>query len=135
MIDPLSSPAVPTQKRILLVEDDYANRMFFSEYLRYCGYEVLALSEGLNLFVHLKEFQPHILLLDLCLPEIDGFSLIQRVRQTSEWQTLPIVVISGYAFDADRERTEAFGIQAYLVKPVRLQELVQVVARVCALEG
>ncbi|MBD0336326.1 MAG: response regulator [Cyanobacteria bacterium Co-bin13] len=124
---------IPSQNRILLVEDDYASRTFFSEYLRYCGYQVLALSEGLNLFLHLKEFQPHVLVVDLCLPEVDGFTLIQQIRLDQDWQHLPIVVVSGYAFDADRERAEALGIQAYLIKPVRLQELVQSVAKFCAL--
>ncbi|MBD0268425.1 MAG: response regulator [Cyanobacteria bacterium Co-bin8] len=132
-MEPLPPSLIPSQNRILLVEDDYANRMFFSEYLRYCGYQVLALSEGLNLFLHLKEFQPHVLVLDLCLPEIDGSTLIQQIRSDGDWQHLPIIVVSGYAFDADREKAEALGIQAYLVKPIRLQELVQSVARYCAL--
>ncbi|MBD2258580.1 response regulator [Pseudanabaena sp. FACHB-2040] len=132
-MEPLPPSLIPSQNRILLVEDDYANRMFFSEYLRYCGYQVLALSEGLNLFLHLKEFRPHVLVLDLCLPEIDGSTLIQQIRSDGDWQHLPIIVVSGYAFDADREKAEALGIQAYLVKPIRLQELVQSVARYCAL--
>lgn len=115
-------------KRILLVEDDYANRTLFAEYLRYCGYQVLALADGLNLFLHLKDFEPHLLLLDLGLPEISGFSLIQQIRASSTWSTLPIVVVSGYCFNADDQRARDLGVQAYLVKPIRLHELSQTVA-------
>ncbi|HEY9735965.1 MAG TPA: response regulator [Trichocoleus sp.] len=134
-MEPLPLTSTPRQNRVLLVEDDFANRTFFADYLRYCGYEVLALSDGLQLSLHLKDFQPHVLLLDLCLPEIDGFTLIRQVRAESHWQNLPIVVISGYVFEADRERTLAMGAQAYLIKPVRLQDLVHTVSRFCALRG
>lgn len=128
--------SVPSSnKRILLVEDDYANRMFFTEYLRYCGYHVLPLPDGLTLLAQLKDFQPHVLLLDLGLPEVDGFMLIQQIRAESAWQHLPIVVISGYAFAADQIRTQALGIQAYLIKPVRLHDLGQTVAQFCNLKG
>lgn len=125
-LNPPAPSASP--KRILLVEDDYANRTLFAEYLRYCGYHVLALTDGLNLFVHLKDFEPHLLLLDLGLPEISGFSLIQQIRASSTWSTLPVVVVSGYCFNADDQRVRALGAQAYLVKPIRLHDLSQTVA-------
>lgn len=124
-----------TQKRILVIEDDYANRIFFTDYLRFCEYEVRALTDGRDWQQHLTEFRPHVLLLDLNLPEITGFELIQRIRADSTWQTLPIVVVSGYAFETDLQRAYALGIQAYLIKPVRLRQLAQTIAQFASSGG
>ena len=116
--------------RILVIEDDYANRLFFSDFLTYSGFVVSALADGLNLEQHLKEFQPDLLLLDLGLPDIDGYTLIKIIRISHEWHSLPIVVVSGYAFEEDQTRALALGVQAYLIKPVRLKVLKQAIQSV-----
>lgn len=121
-----SSPA-DGQLRIVVIEDDTANRLFFTDYLSYSGFEVLALAHGLDLDQQLKEFQPHLLLLDLGLPEIDGYTLLQRLRSSAMWQDLPVIVVSGYAFAEDQHRALALGAQRYLVKPVPLQQLTQAI--------
>jgi two-component system cell cycle response regulator DivK len=119
-----SSAEKANQKfRILLIEDDPANRLFFSEYLNYCGFDVHTLSNGLDLECQLKSFQPHLLVLDIGLPEINGYILLQYVRASKQWKDLPVIVISGYAFDGDKNKAIALGAQKYLIKPVRLREL------------
>lgn len=113
--------------RIVVVEDDRGNRLFFADYLTYSGFRVLALPHGLDLQQHLKEFQPHLLLLDLGLPEIDGYTLLQQLRSSALWQHLPVIVVSGYAFAEDQQRALALGAQQYLVKPIALQQLTQAI--------
>ena len=109
--------------RILVIEDDYANRLFFTEYLTFCGYEVLSLADGLDMEAQLKNFQPHLLLLDIGLPEIDGYILLSKLRKLECWRLLPVVVVSGYAFEEDQRKAFSLGAQKYLVKPVRLRKL------------
>ncbi|MDJ0705034.1 MAG: response regulator [Leptolyngbyaceae cyanobacterium MO_188.B28] len=113
--------------RILIVEDDYANRILIADYLEHCRYTVLGLQDGLHLFQNLESFQPELILLDIKLPKIDGFTLIQQIQQHVNWRHLPIVVVSGYAFKADQQRALALGARRYLVKPVKIDELQQVV--------
>ncbi|WOD39499.1 response regulator [Nodosilinea sp. E11] len=113
--------------RIVVVEDDTANRLFFADYLSYSGFWVLAIPHGLDLEQHLKEFQPHLLLLDLGLPEIDGYTLLKRLRSSARWQDLPVIIVSGYAFADDQHRAMALGAQKYLVKPVPLHQLTQAI--------
>lgn len=115
------------QRRIVVVEDDNANRVFFADYLTFSGFKVLALPHGLDLDQQLKAFQPDLLLLDLGLPEIDGYSLLKQVRASDRWQQLPVIVVSGYAFAEDRRRALALGAQKYLVKPVPLHQLTQAI--------
>lgn len=106
------------KRRILLIEDDYGNRVLFSDFLEHCGYQVLPLADGNNCLEIMQEFMPHLVLLDIKLPQIDGLSLIRSIRRHPQFSHLPILVVSGYAFQSDRQRAIAAGANDYLVKPV-----------------
>lgn len=124
----LQSGTPSCRGRVMVIEDDPANRLFFTDYLTYCGYQVCALPDGLDLLPQLKAFQPQVLLLDLRLPEIDGYTLLRQIRATAPWQHLPVAIVSGYAFETDREAAFAAGAHRYLTKPIRLKDLAETVA-------
>ncbi len=106
------------QRRILLIEDDYGNRVLFADFLEHCGYRVLPLADGNNCIEMMQEFMPHLVLLDIKLPQVDGLTLIQAIRQHPQFRNIPILVVSGYAFQADRQRAIAAGATDYMVKPI-----------------
>ena len=106
------------QRRILLIEDDYGNRVLFADFLEHCGYRVLPLADGNNCIEIMQEFMPHIVLLDIKLPQIDGLTLIRAIRHHPQFCTLPILVVSGYAFNTDRQRALTAGATDYMVKPI-----------------
>jgi CheY-like chemotaxis protein len=106
------------QRRILLIEDDYGNRVLFADFLEHCGYRVLPLADGNNCIEIMQEFMPHLVLLDIKLPQIDGLTLIQTIRHHPQFHAIPILVVSGYAFQADRQRAIAAGATDYMVKPI-----------------
>ncbi len=111
-------------RRILLVEDHYLNRMLLSDYLSYCGYVVQSLSEGSAFFSTIEKFEPDLMLLDLKLPDIDGYSLLKQVQQKPDLSKIPIIVVSAFAFKADKERALSLGARGYFVKPLKLKELI-----------
>jgi len=112
--------------RILIIEDSDANRMFLTDYLEYCGYQVRGLATGINLFSHLETFQPQLILLNLKLPDIDGYTLLKHLQEPP-WHQVPVIVLSGYAFAADQRRAFALGARHYLIKPVHVRALSQAV--------
>ncbi|MBN3923380.1 response regulator [Nostoc sp. NMS4] len=118
---PLQSHKV---RRILLVEDHYLNRMLLSDYLSYCGYEVQSLSEGSTFFSTIEKFKPDLMLLDLKLPDIDGFSLLKQVQEQPDLSKIPIIVVSAFAFKADQELALSLGARSYFVKPLKLKDLI-----------
>ncbi|MEH1942507.1 MAG: response regulator [Nostoc sp.] len=118
---PLQSNKV---KRILLVEDHYLNRMLLSDYLSYCGYDVHSLSEGSTFFSTIEKFEPDLMLLDLKLPDIDGYSLLKQVQQKPDLSKIPIIVVSAFAFKADQEKALSLGARRYFVKPLKLKDLI-----------
>ncbi len=111
-------------RRILLVEDHYLNRMLLSDYLSYCGYDVESLSEGSTFFSTIEKFQPDLMLLDLKLPDVDGYSLLKQVQQKPELSKIPIIVVSAFAFKADQELALSLGARHYFVKPLKLKDLI-----------
>ncbi|MEA5465887.1 response regulator [Leptothoe sp. PORK10 BA2] len=106
------------QRRILLIEDDYGNRVLFADFLEQCGYRVLPLADGNNCIEMMQEFMPHLVLLDIKLPYIDGLTLIKAIRHNPQFHSLPILVVSSYAFQADRQKALAAGATDYMVKPI-----------------
>lgn len=114
--------------RILLVEDNDISRQLMSDYLRHCGYSIRTLSSGSTFAQEMAQFRPHLVLLDLKLPDVDGFTLLEQAQQTLEWSQTPIVVISAFAFQADRSRALSLGARQYLVKPVMLPQIQQAIS-------
>lgn len=123
------SPSVKTasDKRILLIEDNDLNRLLLSEYLNYLGYQVFSLSDGSNFFQALSDFQPHLVLLDLKLPGIDGYTLLEKIQESTEWKHVLVIVVTAFAFKADRQRAMNLGVRRYFVKPVKLLHLKQAI--------
>jgi two-component system, cell cycle response regulator DivK len=111
-------------RRILLIEDNDVNRMLLGDYLGYCGYNVESLAEGSTFFSSIEKFQPQIILLDLKLPGIDGYALLEKIKQEPDLSKIPIIVVSAFAFKADQERAMSLGANRYFVKPVNLNHLV-----------
>lgn len=113
--------------RILLVEDNPTSRQLMSDYLEHHGWDVMSLEQGNSFAASMTQFQPHLILLDLKLPDIDGYTLLQQIQQNSEWRSIPVIVVSAFAFQVDRQRALDLGAVQYLVKPVNLAHLRQTI--------
>ncbi len=97
------------------------------DYLVFCGYRVRSLAGGADFFQDLADFQPDLVLLDLKLPDVDGYVLLEQIQQQPEWRHIPVVIVSAFAFKADQQRALGLGARRYLVKPVSLKDLRQVI--------
>jgi DNA-binding response OmpR family regulator len=111
--------------RILIIEDNDASRQLMGDYLKHYGYRVMSLAKGALFAQAMLQFQPHLVLLDLKLPDVDGFTLLQQ--RPSDSLDVPIIVISAFAFQAEQQRALQLGASHYLVKPVSLTQLKQVI--------
>ena len=127
---PISEPSPAI--RVLLVEDDDFNRVLLNDYFTHQGYQVLSLAEGSSFFSTLAQFQPHVVLLDLKLPGISGYQLLEALRQNIEFQHLPVIVFTAFTFQAERQRALQLGVQGYFVKPSHPEELVAAIEKICA---
>ena len=120
-------PQYTDLNRLLIVEDNTLNRLMLNDYLMFCGYYVMSLACGANFFKEVVSFQPHLILLDLKLPDIDGYILLEQLQLNPQWRDIPVIIVSAYAFKADRQRAMNLGARQYFIKPVNLIDLKQAI--------
>lgn len=114
-------------KRVLIAERNDLNRQILEDHLIFCGYKVLSLDSGSSFFQALAAFQPLLILLDLRLPEVDGYTILEQIQQGTEWRHIPVIAVSASAFKADQQRLLSLGVSRYFVSPVVLTDLMQAI--------
>ena len=107
-------------KRILLAEDEVALRDFVSRNLRARGFEVLEASNGLEALALWEREEPHLLILDIMMPRMDGLEVCQHVRKHS---AVPIIVLTALDAESDKVTALDLGADDYLTKPFGVEEL------------
>jgi two-component system KDP operon response regulator KdpE len=107
-------------KRILLAEDEAVLRDFVNRNLRARGFEVLEASNGLEALAVWEREDPHLLILDIMMPRMDGLEVCRRVR---EYSAVPIIVLTALDAESDKVTALDLGADDYLTKPFGVEEL------------
>jgi two-component system cell cycle response regulator DivK len=110
-------------KRILIVEDNELNRDVLSRRLAASGYEVLVAEDGLQGLALAKARQPDLILMDLGLPDIDGWECVRRLRANPATRTVPVVALTAHAMRGDREKALDAGCDEFDTKPIDFANL------------
>lgn len=113
-------------KRILLVEDEPLLGNLLKQRLEKEGFEVTLAKDGEEALARLRETNPDLILLDIILPKISGFELLETVRADPQFERAPVIVISNLGQESDIERGKSLGAVQYFVKAkVSIEELVE----------
>ncbi len=131
----LISAAIPKSKsvcskRVLVVEDQLFNQMLISEFLELEGYKVELIGDGKTMQQAIAsslatlETLPHLILMDIQLPDIDGFELMHQLKTNQLWRSVPVIAVTALAMPGDRDRCLAAGASAYLSKPLDLNSAI-----------
>ncbi len=113
---------IRSMSKVLVVEDDYVIADGMSRHLRAAGFDPVWVGKGRTALARLRYEQADVCVLDLMLPEIDGWEIIETARK--EGIGTPIVVVSARGSEQDRVRTLELGADDYVVKPFSMEELV-----------
>lgn len=112
-------------KKILIAEDDKFLANAYLLKLKNLEFDVKLAYDGVEALKSMKQEKPDILILDLVMPNVDGFSVLEMVRKDEATKDIPVMVVTNLAQGADFERIKALGAQDYIVKTdVSLDELV-----------
>ena len=117
-------------KKVLIAEDNAVNRELLRELLEIRGYAVMEACNGEEALDQIAKIQPDILLLDLSMPVLDGFGTIERIRKNPSFRSLPVLAVTAYAMQGDREKILTSGFDGYLSKPINPTALQQELERV-----
>ena len=104
------------KKKILLVEDDEVLASVYSARLEMEGFEVEEVHDGEKALSVAINFRPDLILLDVMMPKINGFDVLDILKNTPETMNMRIIMLTALSQEADRDRAEKLGVDDYLVK-------------------
>jgi CheY-like chemotaxis protein len=118
-----ASDQVFKDKRVLVVDDDVRNVFALTSLLEGHGMSVAYAENGREGIEALEREQFDLVLMDVMMPEMDGYETTQAIRERDEWRGLPIIALTAKAMKGDRERSIASGASDYITKPVDAEQL------------
>lgn len=110
-------------KRILYIEDNPDNRLLVRRVLQVEGYTIFEAVDGHEGLAKAAELQPDLILMDINLPEIDGYEVTARLKQLPGMSRVPIIAVTANVMKGDREKTLAAGCDGYIQKPIDIDIL------------
>jgi CheY-like chemotaxis protein len=116
------------KKRVLIVDDNQDAAEMLAELLEVLGYESRIALEALSALEIAPEFDPDIMLIDIGLPEVNGYELAQKMRAIPQFVSARLMALTGYGREADRQNAMNAGFDEHLVKPVDLERLKSILA-------
>lgn len=118
-----------TAGRILVVEDNQDNMTLLSDVLHSLDYEVIQATDGEQGMRLAGEYEPDLILMDLSLPRMDGWTATRHLKANPQLQHIPIIALTAHAMVGDRERALEAGCNDYISKPINLRELAGKITR------
>ena len=123
---------ITTALKVLLVDDNEDALELLGEALKLVGYETFAAPNSFAALSLAAVVKPHVALLDIGLPDIDGYELARRLRALEGLSTIKLVALTGYSQATDRSKTADAGFDEHLVKPTSLDQIQEVIQRLTA---
>lgn len=121
--------------KLLIVDDEPLTVDMLQTFLQLNGYEAVGVYNGEDGLVMVQVEQPEVLILDLMLPDIEGYEVCRRIRTQPEFEAfarMPVLVLSARVEESSKQRAREVGADAYLTKPIKFAELLAELNRLIA---
>jgi CheY-like chemotaxis protein len=123
----------PAPRRVLVVDDDYHVRPTLARLLQRGGFEVVQVADGRSALEQVQLAPPDLILLDICMPDIDGFEVLRRLKQNPDHRDIPVVVLTASDLgSASYRRAIELGAVRYLEKPIASEDLLNQIEQILA---
>ena len=109
--------------RILVIEDNEDNRQIIRDLLTNLGYELIEATDGMEGLAMARSHRPELILMDIQLPEMDGYEATRQIRAVPELAEVPIIAVTSYALSGDEAKARDAGCNGYVAKPFSPREL------------
>ena len=112
------------QSKILIIEDNEQNMYLMTFLLESHGYDIVQADNGKDGIHRAKEIQPDAILLDIQLPELNGYQVAEELRKDHSLGNIPIIAVTSYAMPGDKEKILAAGAAGYIEKPINPESFI-----------
>ena len=109
--------------KVLIVEDDLLNRMFYEAVFKQRDYQLMVVDDGADVMEAVDNFRPDLITMDIHLPHVSGRKLIRMIKRQDETRHIPILAITAYAGKQDEAEIRRAGAAGYLAKPLSIDKL------------
>jgi two-component system cell cycle response regulator DivK len=116
------------QKTILHIEDNFENRILVRRLLQSASYQVLEAENALQAINYLRTTRPDLILMDINMPDVDGYTLTSKLKTVPGIKQIPIIAITANAMRGDREKSLRAGCDGYIEKPIDVDTFLDKVA-------
>ncbi len=116
------------RKTVLIVEDNELNLKLFTDLLESRGYDVIATQDGMQALDLAREHVPDLILMDIQLPEVSGIDVTKWLKADDELKHIPVIAVTAFAMKGDEEKIRASGCEAYMSKPISVNDFLNMVA-------
>lgn len=120
----MKETGVGSNKRLLLIDDDPNLILLVKDYLEFRGYEVITAENGREALEVLEKESPDMIICDVMMPEMDGYTLVKQLRENPRTNWIPVLFLSAKGQSQDRVKGLNIGADVYMVKPFEPEELV-----------
>jgi two-component system cell cycle response regulator DivK len=114
---------------ILHIEDNLENRVLIRRLLRAEGYTLVEAENASDALEQLQSITPDLILMDINMPDVDGYTLTKQIKAIPEFSTIPIVAITANVMKGDREKSLGAGCDGYIEKPIDVDRIGAQIAR------
>ena len=121
--------------KVLVIEDDLAFRDLLRLHLRQAGHTVQVAADPEEGLRSLIDAPPDLILLDLDLPYLHGYEVLEALRSDPASQKIPVIIVTGHAEEDVHERCRTIGMDGYLTKPFKAEQLIQGITKALAARG
>jgi DNA-binding response OmpR family regulator len=121
------------QAATVLIVDDEPNILLSLQFvMKKAGYEVRTAKDGEEALAEIARARPDVVLLDVMMPKLDGFTVCQRIKSTPDWKAVRVIMLTARGRDVEREKGLSLGADDYITKPFSTKEATDRVAAVLA---
>jgi len=120
-------------EKIMVVDDQREYLKWLSHYLKSLGWEVIPINNGIEALEKVRSVKPNLILLDMSMPEMDGFEVARCLKEDPNYRDIPILAATALAMPKDRERCLAAGCNDYISKPFTPEDLAEHITRLLAI--
>ena len=118
-----------SKAKILVVDDDAISLELMEAMLVPNGYEIITANDGSKAVAIIVEQKPDLILLDIMMPGLDGYSTLTKIKENKTISKIPVVMLTAMGFQLNKELALRFGAVGYITKPVDLDELLKTISR------
>ena len=119
-------------KKILSAEDSPATQKFISFTLKYKGYTVVSVNDGIEALEKLSQESFDLIILDIMMPRMNGLEVLKEIKTKTPYKDVPIVMLTSEKGETDRQKAIDFGASNFLTKPFQPPELIEAVEKALA---